>query len=129
MGTLPYFNSATRLKSPLRWACSISYAREFKLLPSASGYHRWHFFAIPSGLAKRHVRLSEIAQFFLQAAQAFFDAGSFSLRKASRSISSCTIRRSNPSNSSGMLSISVRNLAAASSIKSIALSGRNRSVM
>ena len=70
-----------------------------------------------------------IAQLLLQRCQAFADAGSFSFRNASRSISSCMIRRSNPSSSSGMLSSSVRSLAAASSTRSMALSGRNRSEM
>ena len=48
---------------------------------------------------------------------------------ASRSISSCLMRRAISSRSSGKLSICIRSLAAASSIRSIALSGRKRSVI
>jgi hypothetical protein len=47
----------------------------------------------------------------------------------SRSMASCVTRRSSVSSSSGMLSFSVRSFAAASSMRSIALSGRKRSVM
>ncbi len=54
---------------------------------------------------------------------------SFSLRRASRSISSCMMRRRASSSSAGMESISVRRRAAASSTRSMALSGRKRSVM
>ena len=46
---------------------------------------------------------------------------------ASRSISNCIILRSISSNASGTESISKRNLEAASSIKSMALSGKKRS--
>jgi hypothetical protein len=58
-----------------------------------------------------------------------FDAVSVSFLRASRSILSCMMRRSNSSNSSGLESTCIRWRAAASSIKSIALSGRNRSAM
>ena len=58
-----------------------------------------------------------------------FDALSVSLRSASRSISSCMMRRSTSSSSAGIESISMRSRDAASSIRSMALSGRNRSVM
>jgi hypothetical protein len=51
------------------------------------------------------------------------------LRSASRSISSCIMPPRSSSSSVGMLSISMRSLRAASSIRSIALSGRNRSAM
>ena len=56
-------------------------------------------------------------------------ASSFSLRSASRSISSCMIRRSTSSSSTGMDVISMRSLDAASSTRSIALSGKNRSAI
>ena len=58
-----------------------------------------------------------------------FDALSSSRLSACRSISSCMILRSTSSISMGMLSISMRRREAASSIKSIALSGRKRSLM
>ncbi len=51
------------------------------------------------------------------------------LLSASRSISSCMTRRETSSSSAGIESISVRSFAAASSTRSIALSGRKRSVM
>ena len=57
------------------------------------------------------------------------DALSFSLERAWRSISSWTIRRSISSISTGTESISMRSLLAASSMRSMALSGRNRSAM
>ncbi len=53
----------------------------------------------------------------------------FSLSSDCRSISSCRIRRSTSSISCGSESISIRSRDAASSTRSIALSGRNRSPM
>ena len=57
------------------------------------------------------------------------DAASVSFFSASRSISSCRMRRVISSSSAGIESISVRSRAAASSTRSMALSGRNRSAM
>ena len=57
------------------------------------------------------------------------EASSFSLRTASRSIFSWISRRSSLSMTSGLESISILILAAASSIRSMALSGKKRSVM
>src|SRR5207245_7222737 len=57
------------------------------------------------------------------------DWASLSRRMPSRSISSWRIRRMRSSNGVGMLSISIRRRDAASSTRSIALSGRNRSRM
>ena len=62
-------------------------------------------------------------------ARRFFDASSFSFFTASRSILSWIRRRSSWSIASGLESISILMRAAASSIRSIALSGRKRSVM
>ncbi len=59
----------------------------------------------------------------------FFDASSFSFFTASRSIFSWIRRRSSLSIASGLESISILIRAAASSMRSIALSGRKRSVM
>ena len=56
-------------------------------------------------------------------------AGSFSLASAASSISSRVTRRVSSSSSAGIESISVRSSAQASSTRSMALSGRNRSVM
>ena len=58
-----------------------------------------------------------------------FDALSFSFLSAASSISSCMTRRVTSSSSDGIESISVRIMAQASSTRSIALSGRKRSVM
>ena len=57
------------------------------------------------------------------------EAWSVSFFSASRSILSMMMRRSSSSSSSGLLSTCMRMRLAASSIKSIALSGRKRSVM
>ncbi len=57
------------------------------------------------------------------------EAGSFSFFRAWRSISSWSVRRSSSSSSSGRLSIWMRMREAASSTRSMALSGRNRLVM
>ncbi len=56
-------------------------------------------------------------------------ASSLSFFSASRSISSCWMRRSTSSISVGIESISIFSRDAASSIRSIALSGRKRSAM
>ena len=56
-------------------------------------------------------------------------AGSVSLASAASSISSRVTRRVSSSSSAGIESISVRSIAQASSTRSIALSGRNRSEM
>ena len=57
------------------------------------------------------------------------EAASFSLLRACCSISSCLMRRSTWSISMGMESISMRSWLAASSTRSMALSGRKRSEM
>jgi hypothetical protein len=57
------------------------------------------------------------------------EAASVSLPSASRSILSCITRRSISSSASGLLSTAIRTREAASSTRSIALSGKNRSVM
>jgi hypothetical protein len=62
-------------------------------------------------------------------ARRFCEASSFSFLTASRSILSWMMRRSSLSITSGLESISILIRAAASSIRSIALSGRKRSVM
>ena len=69
------------------------------------------------------------ASSFSRAPSRAFDASSVSLRRASRSISSWIRRRSSSSSSTGMESISIRSRLALSSTRSIALSGRKRSVM
>ena len=63
------------------------------------------------------------------ASRRLLEASSFSLRSDVSSISSCIARRLSSSISSGIESISIRSREAASSIRSIALSGRKRSAM
>ena len=58
-----------------------------------------------------------------------FEASSFSFSTEARSICSWISRRSSLSIASGLESISIFTFEAASSIRSIALSGRKRSVM
>ena len=62
-------------------------------------------------------------------ARRFLEPLSSSFVRACFSISSCMILRPASSSSAGRLSISIRILLAASSIRSIALSGRKRSVI
>mmetsp|Transcript_36630 Transcript_36630/g.85069 ORF Transcript_36630/g.85069 Transcript_36630/m.85069 type:complete len:265 (-) Transcript_36630:257-1051(-) len=127
-GRRPYCSSATLLKSPLRlrssicclmrsissltWAEPWAWAFSAVQISSRSSYSRWSFCSSSSISAKR-----------------FCEPSSFSLRTASRSILSWIIRRSSRSIASGLESISILILAAASSIRSMALSGRKRSVM
>ena len=78
----------------------------------------------------------EVGDFLLQGRDLFLDqaktlceASSFSFFTASRSICNWIRRRSSLSITSGLESISILILEAASSIRSMALSGRKRSVM
>ncbi len=85
--------------------------------------------ALPAGGELRALLL-EVGQLSLPAWPAVpWLASSFSLRSASRSISNCMISRSISSSSWGLESISMCSRLAASSIRSMALSGRKRSVM
>ena len=69
------------------------------------------------------------ANFLFIRSRRLFETLSLSFLTASRSISNCWIFLSTSSSSSGLLSISIRRRDAASSIRSMALSGRNRSVI
>ena len=73
--------------------------------------------------------LAQLGQLPLDRLAPLLATPSFSLASAARSISSCMMRRSTSSISCGSESISMRSRVAASSIRSIALSGRNRSPM
>ncbi len=128
LGNSPYRNSATRFRSYARSARSISCfmpsicCRSLCRRPTDTfSVSQWvfstsrsrTFSANSSSSASNRVRL----------------AGSVSLRRASRSISNCRTFREISSNSAGRLSISVRRRAAASSMRSMALSGKKRSAM
>ena len=78
--------------------------------------------------SRRSARRSSASSASIASRRAF-DASSFSFFSASRSISSCVMRRSTSSISVGIESISIFSREAASSIRSIALSGRKRSAM
>ena len=83
---------------------------------------------VAAALRHFHVALG-LVQLFLQLLGAGHLFG-FGFRvSASRSIFNCIRRRSSSSSSSGLLSTCMRRRLAASSIKSMALSGRKRSVM
>ena len=87
------------------------------------------FLLLPAG-AQRAALLLQIGQLLLDLLQPRRRlASSFSCLSASRSISSCIMRRSISSSSAGLESISSRSRAAASSTRSMALSGNCRSAM
>ena len=124
--SLPYLNSAALFRSLSRSAFSAacrvssicSFTARICLILSFSTCQRalrCEFFSFKSPSS------------FLRFSSLSFDAASFSFLNATCSISSCFERRSISSISSGMESISVRNFAPASSIKSMALSGKKRS--
>jgi hypothetical protein len=71
--------------------------------------------------------LLELAELLVELAKRSREAVSLSFFSASRSILSWMMRRSSSSSSSGLESICMRRREAASSIRSIALSGRKRS--
>ena len=126
--SLPYFNSATRFRSYCLSACSIS-----SLVCSTCSRSPRKRCTAPFSACQRAVNASDsafrFASSFSSLPRRSRDTASVSLRSASRSISSCMIRRRVSSSSAGIESISVRSRAAASSTRSIALSGRNRSVI
>ncbi|GBD30265.1 hypothetical protein HRbin32_01368 [bacterium HR32] len=127
-GRVPYRRRAARSRSATRSACSSStFVRSICSLMERircticfSRSQRWR----RASLSWRR-RASSCSSFSNRSR----DAGSVSRRSASRSISNCMIRRSISSSSAGLLSISIRSLAAASSMRSMALSGRKRSLM
>ena len=127
-GMRPYWISPAFAKSPDRCACSNS-----SRAPSSASL----IFASPAILSfsacQRVVSApdcsSRLANSPSSVPSRSFDAASVSRFSASRSILSCMIRRSRFSISSGLDSTSIRNRDAASSIRSIALSGKNRSAI
>ena len=121
----PYLNSATLPKSPSLSAISASCLKAsisvlIFCMPSTISFSLFH-------LAWKEFRSSFI--FARSVRNTFNLASSFSLLIASISISNCIILRSRTSNSSGFELISILIFAAASSIKSIALSGKKRLVI
>ena len=122
---LPYLNSATLPKSPLRSACSAS-----TLYCSIKPLLVWIFSTTSFSLFQRAL-MPVLTSFKLASSLLSLSnfSWSFSFLMASLSISNCMIFRFNSSNSSGNESISILSFEAASSSKSMALSGRKRSLM
>ena len=127
-GITPYASSPALPSSPLRWAissseralssCSLIFCESASL--SLADFHE-------------AVRAADFCSSPLSSFSSFcsrsLDAVSDSFFNASRSILSRMMRRSSSSSSSGLLSTCMRMRLAASSIKSMALSGRKRSEM
>ena len=126
--SLPYFSSAALFRSYARSACSISsFVCSICSRRLAQLLHRF-FLGLPLRLQRRRLGL-QIGQFFFEFRQPLARSCVGLFLQASRSISSCMMRRRISSSSAGIESISVRSFAAASSTRSMALSGRKRSEM
>ena len=127
-GRRPYLISAARFRSYSRSAfsisalsCSIS-SRSFCTLPMAL-----FSFSHLAFISLNCARMS--ASSFWMSARCSWDRVSVSFFRAASSISWRMILRLSSSISAGMESISLRIMAQASSTRSMALSGRKRSVM
>ena len=127
-GSLPYCSSASLSYWPLRCSSAICW-RSFSIsslmcwLPATCAFSA---FQISS---RSEYSFSSLAISASISAKRLREASSFSFFTASRSMRSWIRRRSSRSIDSGLESISILMRAAASSIRSIALSGRKRSVM
>ena len=125
---VPYFSSAALERSPSRsatWAWDLADSSFSFISP---------IFAIAAFSCFQCPTISSVCDFrsfssFSSLASLSLDALSFSFFRASLSISIWVIFLCISSISAGMLSISILNLEVASSIRSMALSGRNRSVI
>ncbi|MNQ97933.1 hypothetical protein D3C85_1136040 [compost metagenome] len=127
-GITPYCSSAMRCRSPLRRAASIS-CRACSIFcwicaePCTSAFSDFQI-SSRSAYSRSSLRMSSSSL-----ARRFLAASSSSFFSASRSIFNWIRRRSRRSRASGLESISMRMRLAASSIRSMALSGSFRSVM
>ncbi len=126
-GSWPYRTSDARLRVPSRSARSASERRS-----SARSFISWISSILAFSAVQWAFRLSSsslrLANSSSKAPSRSAEAASDSLASATRSISSPRTRRSITSISVGIESISIRNVDAASSTRSIALSGRKRPV-
>ncbi len=122
----PYFNSAARSKLTSLSALSIS-MRHSSISFLIFCTRAMDCFSACQPACMASDSLCRSCSSFNRLLSLSWEALSFSFFKAAASISSCIIRRVISSSSAGMLSISVRSLAAASSTRSIALSGKNLS--
>jgi hypothetical protein len=124
----PNFISEALPRSPVRmacssswWACSILDLISRMPWMQATSFCQWAFFCFTSSFRSARV----FSSFFKRSRLSL----SFSFFNASRSISSWVARREISSISVGIESISMRSRLAASSIRSMALSGWKRSEM
>mmetsp|Transcript_7304 Transcript_7304/g.22497 ORF Transcript_7304/g.22497 Transcript_7304/m.22497 type:complete len:225 (+) Transcript_7304:1056-1730(+) len=124
----PYSRSAARSRSPLRRAtCALTRSlssfswssRNSSARPRSASHSRW------SGASSS----CKFWIFFLTSTSRFFDDGSFSRVREMASISNSLILRSKRSRASGLESNWTRRDDAASSTRSIALSGKKRPEM
>ena len=127
-GIFPYWISDMRCQSPWRLAssiCSFSFSSSSLMcwLPATCAFSAFQISSRSEYALSRRLISSSIS------ASRFCEASSFSFFTASRSMRSWIRRRSNRSMDSGLESISILMRAAASSMRSMALSGRKRSVM
>jgi hypothetical protein len=127
-GRRPYCSSETRCQFEARVASSISRLTSsisslMCVLPCATAFSAFQDFLVVVVLAL------QARDLFLDQGRRLPEASSFSRATASRSIFSWIRRRSSLSITSGLESISILIFDAASSIRSIALSGRKRSVI
>ena len=127
LGSKPYMISLAFVKSPLLWAPSRSSFAwsilSFKFLFVSS------IFFSDSQVLLSIFSFSWISDIWLSIFSFFFSSFSLSFERTFFSICSLIRSLSSWSISSGLLSISILTLLAASSIKSIALSGKKRSVI
>ncbi len=127
-GSLPYCSSATFSSLPSRCSLTMSaFTRSISSFtfaaPCAAPFSVFHISSRSAYSRDRLAISSSIRR------KRFCEASSFSFFTASRSIFNWIRRRSSLSITSGLESISILMRAAASSMRSMALSGRKRSVM
>ena len=127
-GKVPYFSLASFSRSYCLSASSIS-SLMFSICALTFLTSRMSFFSFSHCAFMAALLSLSSASSFSRASSLALEPLSSSFMRACFSISSCMILREISSSSDGMLSISVLILAAASSIRSMALSGRNLSVM
>ena len=127
-GIFPYWISDIFCQSPFLRASSITW-RSFSISslmccePATAAFSDFQISSRSENSFSSRAISSSIS------VRRFWDDSSFSFLTASRSMRSWIIRRSSRSIDSGLESISIRIREAASSMRSMALSGRKRSVM
>ncbi len=128
-GISPYSSSEARARSPRRCATSTSLRAWSSCSFSFCALRQLLLLGLPGG-GQRVGLLLELGQLLLELVQPVARRRVALLASAPRARSSAACsRRSSSSSSSGLLSTCMRSRLAASSIRSIALSGRKRSVM